>query len=99
MTKKNTPTAQTAKHGEKMLEVSIRFWTDSIAGKKGSIIPKHAWDGGVIFMHSNISHGIKPASPEPFNSILDLTSVLSKVLVQHGVTLHTGRKLRKLIKT
>ena len=35
--------ARAAKHGQKMLEARVRFWTDDIAGKKGEIIPKHAW--------------------------------------------------------
>ena len=35
--------ALAAKHGQKMLEVRVRFWTDDIAGKKGEIIPKHTW--------------------------------------------------------
>jgi hypothetical protein len=97
MTKHKMPIAQAAKQGEKTIEVTIRFWTDGITTKKNSIIPKHAWDYGAIYLHQNGTHGIKPASPKPFNSILDLTSVLSQVLVQHGITLHGGRKLRKLI--
>ncbi len=99
MSEDTTPDARVAKYGEKMIEVRIRFWTDGIADKKDTVIPKHAWDSGVVVMDGNKTHGISPASPQPFNQILDLTSVLSKVLVQHGVTLHTGRKLRKLIKT
>ena len=97
MSKKSKPAGQLATHGEKTLEVTIRFWTDQIATKKNFIDPKHAWDFGVIYMHQNDTHGIEPASPKPFNSILDLTSVLSQVLVQHGIKLHRGEKLRNLI--
>ena len=92
-----TPAARVAKHGEKMIEIRIRFWTDAIAKKKGEIVPKHAWDGGVVVMDGNRAHGIDPAAPQPFNSILDLPSTLAKVLTQHGVILHTSRKSRKLI--
>ena len=92
-----TPAAKVAKHGEKMVEVRIRFWTDGMSSRKDSVIPKHAWDSGVIIMEGNKTHGITPGSPQPFNSILDLTSVLAKVLVEHGVTIRTNRKLRKLI--
>lgn len=99
MPKVSTPTARTAKHGEKMIEVRVRFWTDGISQQKDTVIPKHAWDSGVVVMDSNHSHGIAPASPQPFNSILDLTSVLAKVLTAHGVTLHANSKLRKLIKS
>jgi len=95
----NTPAAQVAKYGEKMIEVRIRFWTDGLSGQKDLVIPKHAWDSGVIVMDGNKTHGITPASPQPFNSILDLTSVLAKVLVDQEVTLHTNRKLRKLIQS
>ena len=93
----NTPAARTAKHGDKMIEVRIRFWTDGIAEQKDTIIPKHAWDSGVVVMDSNKSHGIAPESPQPFNSILDLQSAIAKVLTEHGVTLRAHRKLRKLI--
>jgi hypothetical protein len=79
-----------------MIEVRVRFWTDSISGQENTIIPKHAWDGGVVVMDSNESHGITPGSPRPFNSLLDLTSALAKVLVDHGITLHTSTKTRKL---
>ena len=93
-----TPAARAVKHGEKMIEVRIRFWTDGIAEQKDTVIPKHAWDSGVVVMDSNKSHGIAPEAPQPFNSILDLQNVLAKVLTEHGVTLHANRKLRKLIK-
>src|SRR6185436_21013835 len=76
-----TPYAHTAKHGEKMIEVRIRFWTDGIAEQKDTIIPKHAWDHGVVVMDINKSHGIAPKSPQPFNSLLDLQNALAKVLV------------------
>ncbi len=97
MPKRNLPLAKIAKQGEKTIEVTIRFFTDEIADKADLIIPKHAWDSGMIYMCRNKTHGIKNKSPKPFNSILDLTSVLSNVLMQHGITLHTGRKLRRLI--
>lgn len=97
-TKIKTPAAKAAKHGEKMIEVRVRFFTNAIAGKKDAILPKHAWDWGMIAMDSNESHGIKPRRPLPFHSILELQSVLAKVLVEHGVTLHRGSVLKKLIK-
>ena len=93
----NTPIARAAKHGDKMIEVRIRFWTDKISDQENTIIPKHAWDGGVVVMDTNKSHGIVPGPPRPFNSLLDLSSTVSKVLVDHGITLHTSTKTRKLI--
>jgi hypothetical protein len=93
----NTATARVAKHGDKMIEVRVRFWTDSISEHKDTILPKHAWDGGVVVMDTNRSHGIKPGPPRPFNSVLDLPSALAKVLVDHGIILHTSTKTRKLL--
>ena len=87
-----------AKHGDKMIEVRVRFFTDGIARADGKIVKKHAWDSGFVSMDRNESHGIKPASPLPFNSILQLQTVLAKVLTQHGVTLYVSPKLQKLIK-
>lgn len=31
-----------AQHGQKMIEVKLRFWTDEIAESEGNILPKHA---------------------------------------------------------
>jgi hypothetical protein len=59
-TNKIDAAAQEAKHGEKMIEVKLRFWTNDIAEKKGDVIPKHAWSSGVVRVERNDSHGIKP---------------------------------------
>ena len=92
-----TPTARLTKHGEKMIEIRIRFWTDALA-TKGSVIPKHAWDSGVVSMKANKSHGIAPATPKPFNSISELSSKVAEVLTDHDITLHASPKTKKLIK-
>jgi len=87
-----------ARHGHRMIEVRIKFWTDKIAaGRNGNIIPKHAWDSGVVVMTANPDHSIKSeGNPEILHSILDLPSTVAKVLTDHGVTLHTDRRSRKL---
>ena len=87
-----------AKHGERMIEVKIRFWTNDIAEGDGVIIPKHAWASGVVRMERNESHGIIPESPKPFHSLLDLTAVIEKVLISHGITLYANRKMKKYFK-
>ncbi len=92
----DTTPAAVAKHGDKMIEVRIRFWTDGIADQEHAVEPKHAWTTGIVVMDTNKSHGITPNKPKPFNSILDLQSVLAEVLMEHGVTLHVHRKDRKL---
>ena len=91
--------ARIAKHGQKMIEVQIRFWTNDIAEKKGQIIPKHAWTAGVVKVESNKAHGIQQENPIPFHSLLDLGSVIEKALINHGVILHPGRKMKKYFDT
>ncbi len=82
-------------HGEKMIEVKIRFWTNNISRREGAIIPKNAWASGVVRMERNDSHGIKPKSPLPFHSLLDVGAAIEKVLVKHGIVLHAGRTMEK----
>ena len=53
-------------HGERMIEVKVRFWTNDISGESGKIVPKHAWTSGVVRMDSNLSHGIDRATLGPF---------------------------------
>jgi hypothetical protein len=91
------PEARVAKHGEKMIEIKVRFWTDSIAPDTGKVIPKNAWTSGVVAIEANKSHGIIPESPVPFNSLLDVGVAIEKVLLKHGITLHPSRKMRKYV--
>jgi hypothetical protein len=84
-----------AVHGEKMIEVKLRFWTNKIAPAKGSVLPKHAWASGVVRMEGNKSHGIKPKAPAPFHSLLDVSAVIEKVLIAHGVVLHATKQMQK----
>jgi hypothetical protein len=86
-----------AKHGQRMIEVKLRFWTDQIAKQPGEIVPKHAWTGGVVRMETNATHGIKPKNPKPFNSLLDVGAVIEKVVIEHGITLHRGAKMQKYL--
>lgn len=86
-----------AKQGEKMIEVKIRFWTNRISPEQGKVIPKHAWTSGVVRIERNRSHGIEPSKPLPFHSLLDVGSVIEKVLIKHGIVLHRSRKMHKYI--
>ena len=85
-----------AKQGEKMIEIKLRFWTNDIA-EAGKVIPKHAWTSEVVRIEANKSHGIVPSNPAPFHSLLDVGVVIEKVLIQHGVVLHTSRRMSKYI--
>ncbi len=87
-----------AKHGEKMIEVKIRFWTNDIAPTKGQLVPKHAWSDGVVRIEGNKTHGITPGAPKPFHSLLDVGAVIEKTLIEQGIVLHPSRKMRKYVR-
>lgn len=94
-----TVESREAKHGQKMIEVKLRFWTNDIADRSNQIIPKHAWSSGVVRIESNKSHGIVPSAPKPFHSLLDVGAVIEKLLIEQGIILHPSRKMRKYIET
>jgi hypothetical protein len=85
--------------GEKMIEVRLRFFTNSIASESNKIIPKHALTQGMAFMQRNESHGIVGRKPRPFNSLLDIGQVIEKVLIAHGVVLIPSSKMKKYVTT
>jgi hypothetical protein len=86
---------KTAEQGERMIEVKVRFWTNDIGGKRGVVLPKHAWAGGVVRVERNATHGIQPGPPRPFHSLMDLQSVIERVLIEHGIVLHLNRRMKK----
>jgi hypothetical protein len=94
---KSDITAKEAKHGQKMVELKVRFWTDAISAEKGKIIPKHAWAAGVVRMERNDAHEIVPSDPIPFNTLLELNAVIEKALIAHGIVLHSTPKMRKYL--
>lgn len=98
MTSEKNIAAKEARHGEKMIEVKIRFWTNEIAPEQGKIRPKHAWASGVVRIEGNKSHSIVPGAPKPFHTLLDVGAVIEKVLIEHGIVLHPGRKMAKYIR-
>lgn len=92
------PIERKANHGEKMIEVRVRFWTDEITNTPQVIVPKHAWDYGYVEIAANTSHGLQQSgSSVKFNSVLELPQAIADLLVQEGVHLHIGAKLGKLI--
>lgn len=86
--------AKKPKYGEKMIEVKVRFWTDEMTSTEGYIEPKHAWTAGVVRIERNDSHGIIPRSPRPFNSLMEIPTVIEKVLIQHNIKL---RRIRRMV--
>ena len=101
MAESNRPEMQKANHGERMIEVRVRFWTnDIVEGQvRGEVLPKHAWSSGVVAMDRNETHGISPEAPKPFHTLMDMPSVIEKVLIQHGVVLHPSDKMQKYVNT
>jgi hypothetical protein len=87
-----------AQHGQKMIEIKLRFWTNDIAEEHGKVVPKHAWSSGVVRIEGNKSHGIIPGSPKPFHSLLDVGSVIEKVLLEQNIVLHSSNRMRKYMK-
>jgi hypothetical protein len=85
-----------AKHGEKTIEISIRFWTNNI-GEGGLILPKHAWSKGTVNITRNEAHGItpKPKGWRPFNSLPELGSAIERVLIESEIVLHHSPRTRK----
>jgi hypothetical protein len=94
MSKDKAISAREAKHGEKMIEVKIRFWTDDLS-PKGTVIPKRGWTSGVVRMQANKAHGIQPKHPIPFNSLLDLGTAIERTLKEHDIVLCVSRGMKK----
>lgn len=93
----DTVSAREAKHGQKMIEVKLRFWTDGIATEKGKVVPKHAWTSGVVRVTRNDAHGIKPGQPIVFHSLLEIGAAVEKLIIEQGIVLHPGRKDKKYL--
>jgi len=93
-----TTTSETreAEHGERMIEVTIRLWTDAIAEVEGQIVPKHAWSYGVARVSPNRSHGIVGRRPTPFNTLDEIPTKIRELLVEQGIKLHLGPAERRL---
>jgi hypothetical protein len=90
------PLGATAKHGEKMIEIRVRFWTEKIA-KGENILPKHCWDCGEVVVTRNASHDITPKKSVKFNSIFELNKKIETVLAENEIKLHIGSKLSKIL--
>lgn len=74
-----------AKHGEKTIRVSVKFWTDGIAAKKNHVVPGHCWEGGFVNVEANPTHELKAGQPVPFNTFEDLVPTVIGVLDDAGV--------------
>ena len=92
MSVKTTPAAaQEAKHGEKMIEVKLRFGPTTLRNFRARSSPSMRGQPACP-IERNDSHGIKPGAPLPFHSLLDVGAVIEKVLIEHGIVLHPAAK-------
>ena len=85
-----------AVHGKKMIEIRVRLWTDNIADS-GKILPKHAWDAGVVYLSGNASHGIETTQPAPFNGFAELPRKIEKLLIDNEIKIHLSQRARKYL--
>lgn len=72
-------------HGERTIEVTLRFWTDRIADKEGHVIPGFCWEGCFVSVPSQPSHGIKTTAPMMSNHFGELVSTVQAALDEAGV--------------
>ena len=80
-----------------MIEIKLRFWTNGFATKEGYVKPKHAWSSGVVRIERNDTHGIKPSSSRPFHALLDVGTMIERVLISHGIILHPSKRMKKYV--
>ena len=80
-----------ARHGEKMIEVRVRFWTNDIANTKGHIVPKNCWPAGMVYVFRNESHGIKSSRTMPFNSLDEVQNAIEQAMEDVEIKVHESR--------
>lgn len=74
-----------APHSDKMIEITIKFWTDDIAEGEGKVLPKHMHNSGMIRLSANRTHNI-PSAPTPFRSVTELPAKIEEMLERHKIT-------------
>jgi hypothetical protein len=88
--------SQEALHGEKMIELKVRFFTNELA-EKGHVRPKEGWTRGVVRVTPNRAHGIESGQPRHFNSLMELPATIEQVLIDNGIVLHPVAKQAKYL--
>lgn len=86
-----------AEHGQKMIGVKVRFFTNGIAAGESEVMPKRGWTRGVVRFERNDVHGLKDGDPSVFNSLMELPSAIEKLLIRGGVMLHAASPMKKYI--
>ena len=84
---------------QKMIALTVYFWTNDIASGEDNILPKHCHSAGMVMVRANRSHGI-PSSDRryPFETLMELPQVVEESLAGAGIEMHVSPKMRRLIK-
>ncbi len=78
-----------ARQGEKMIAVTVYFWTNNIASVKDNIQPKQCHSAGIAMLRANKSHGIgSSARRYIFRSVEELPNVINEAMEDTGVKMH-----------
>lgn len=83
--------SRNAQHGERTIEISIRFWTNDIAETSGHVLPKHCWPSGTVSVPVNESHGLASSEPHMFNSLMELPGVIENALIASDIRMHVNK--------
>jgi hypothetical protein len=86
-----------AKYGEKMIQITLYFWTNDIAKQRNKIRPKHGRTAGMVRVEASKTHGIRAGKAIPFNSLGALPGVIEKAIIQHGIILHRSRAMKRYL--
>lgn len=97
MAGRETVESREAEHGNRMIEIKVRFWTNDLVAEAKSIRPKHGWTSGVVRFKPNAAHGIRPGAPLVFNSLMEIPQAIEKLLIREGVTLHLSARMRRYV--
>ena len=82
-------------HGQKMLELRTRFFSNDIADEKGYVLAGNVWECGVVYLHPNDLHEIGQNKAEIFHSMAELPSAIEKVLIKNKVIIHRSKRTKK----
>jgi hypothetical protein len=83
---------------DKMIKMTIYFYTNDLASGDGNILKKHAWTTGVVQMRSNKSHDIPSQQGHLFNSLMEIPSIIEQVIIDNQITLHKSSQMNNYIK-
>ena len=85
-------------HGNKMIKVTLSFWTDDIAKEKKELVPKVCWDSGTIRILKNDGHGIESSEVKNFHSLSALTETIEEVFREQGIKVLKYKYLKELFR-